>query len=318
MPQTLYVLTAITNPVRFQTRYRLFENFRRYIEACDAYGRRDTRIQLVAIECQHGDRPHVVTSSDNRFDLQLRTHHELWHKENLLNIGFSRLPSDWQYAAWIDGDVEFMRDDWAVETIEQLRHYSLVQPWSHAIDLGPHHETIQTHKGFCAGYLNRQESPALHCNWNKNYEYWHTGFAWAIRREAFDKLHNGLIDWAVLGSADHHMAWALVNQVRQSVPANISKRYMDKLVHWQDRVERHIRRNIGYVPGTLMHHWHGKKKDRKYKERWQIITENNFDPDLDLCRDWQGVWQLTNRSIGLRDDLRQYFRSRNEDSTDME
>jgi hypothetical protein len=78
-----------------------------------------------------------------------------------------------------------------------------------------------------------------------------------------------------------------------------------------------VARNIGYVPGLLIHEWHGKKKDRKYKSRWDILIEHGFDPDLDLKRDWQGVWQLTDRSPGLRDGFKAYFAARNEDSNEL-
>jgi hypothetical protein len=84
----------------------------------------------------------------------------------------------------------------------------------------------------------------------------------------------------------------------------------------QDRTERYIRRNVGYVDGLLAHHWHGRKADRRYRDRWKILVDNNYDPDLDLKRDAQGLYQLTDRCIKLRDDLRSYFRSRNEDSID--
>ncbi len=315
MNSKLYVITAITNPVRYKNRYKLFEKFKKHMKESSVCG---AEVELVTVECQHSDRDFVLTCGETKCDIQLRTNHELWHKENLLNIGISRLPQDWKYAAWLDADIEFVRPDWAIETIQGLKHYSVLQPFSHAIDLGPGYETLQVHKGFGCGYLNRQDDPGKHCNWGKGYEYWHTGFGWAIRRDAFDYLWNGLIDWAPLGSADHHMAWGLIGKIRNSVPKDISPRYLDCLLKWEDRAEKHICRNLGYVPGTILHSWHGKKKDRKYKERWDIITNNKFDPDLDLVRDWQGVWQLSNRSIGLRDDIRQYFRSRNEDSIDME
>lgn len=314
MNNKLYVITPISNQCRYQSRYRHFRNFEKHVAS--THGQAD--VEQITVECAFSDRPFEVTSPERPGDIQLRTNHELWHKENLINLGFSRLPQDWQYAAWIDADVFFERPDWALETIQQLKHYSVVQMFSHAIDLGPSYELVQTHKGFGYGYLHRKEDPSFHCKWNKEYDYWHTGFAWAIRREAFDKLWNGLIDFAVLGAADHHMAWGLVNMVRQSVPAGVGKRYLDCLLHWQSHAEKHIRRNIGYVPGVIRHHWHGKKKDRRYVDRWKIITQNQFDPDLDLKRDWQGVLQLTNRNIQLRDDIRKYFRSRNEDSIDLE
>jgi len=68
------------------------------------------------------------------------------------------------------------------------------------------------------------------------------------------------------------------------------------------------------VPGTIMHHWHGPKAARGYATRWQIMTDNQYDPHTDLKKDWQGVIRLTDKKPKLRDDCRAYFRRRNEDS----
>ena len=80
--------------------------------------------------------------------------------------------------------------------------------------------------------------------------------------------------------------------------------------------------NIGAVDGTLLHYWHGKKRLRGYNSREDILIEHAFDPRIDLHRDWQGLWQLadagTARSLALRDKFRGYFRSRNEDSIDLD
>jgi hypothetical protein len=38
-----------------------------------------------------------------------------------------------------------------------------------------------------------------------------------------------------------------------------------------------------------------------------------FDPDLDLIRDYQGLWQLSGRNPKLRDGLRAYAKMRKED-----
>ena len=66
-----------------------------------------------------------------------------------------------------------------------------------------------------------------------------------------------------------------------------------------------------------MHAWHGKKKQRKYIERWDILIRNDYVPYLDLRRDWQGLYALTDRNRQLRDDIRRYFLQRNEDSVDV-
>jgi hypothetical protein len=89
------------------------------------------------------------------------------------------------------------------------------------------------------------------------------------------------------------------------------------LLTWQDRANTHIRQNIGYMPGTIYHHWHGRKKDRRYVERWQILLKHGYDPDQDLQRDWQGLYRLSDKGLRMRADLREYFHIRNEDSTEL-
>ena len=93
--------------------------------------------------------------------------------------------------------------------------------------------------------------------------------------------------------------------------------YAEPIYLWQERAERVIQRNGGHVPGQLLHYWHGKKKDRRYKERWQILADHRFDPRRDIARDHQGLFRLAGGKPGLRDDLRRYFAARNEDSIDL-
>lgn len=85
------------------------------------------------------------------------------------------------------------------------------------------------------------------------------------------------------------MAFGLIGRMKDTMHSQLSGGYAQELMLWEGRAERHIRRNVGYVPGLLLHYWHGKKRDRRYKERWQILVGNDYDPDLDLKRDWQGL-----------------------------
>ncbi len=301
-PKKLHVIAVISNPVRYKSRYDLYEKFKAEMRA-------HSNVVLHTVEIAFGDRPFMVTKP-NKHVLQLRSYDEIWHKENMINLAVQRLPDDWEYVAWIDADVTFVNKTWVHDTLHALQHYMLVQPWQDALDMGPEGQVIQAHKSFC--YMHSIGAPR-----KKGYTFFHPGFAWACRREAWDAV-GGLIDTAVLGAGDHHMALALIGSARESVPGKIAPSYLNKIMIWQDRAEKYIRRDIGAVPGTILHSWHGKKKDRKYVERWDILTRHNFDPDLDLKEDWQGLYQLTERSIGLRDDIRRYFRARNEDSVDTE
>jgi hypothetical protein len=301
----LYVVSSIINPSRFRSRYALYRDFEKYIT--------DTGAVLYTVEAAYGDRDFAITEAANPRHIRLRTNHEVWHKENLINIGVSRLPDDWKYVAWIDADVQFARPDIVAETIHQLQHFSVVQMFAHATDLGPRHQPLRSFQGFVAQWMRQNsEVPA-------QYSVWHPGYAWACRRDAWDHL-GGLIDFAIVGSADRYMACGLIGKIAQSLSSEFVRDcpvYTEWCLEWQNRAEIYIKRNIGFVDGLLLHYFHGTKKNRGYFNRSAILWKNRFDPAKDIKRDWQGVWQLTDRKIELRDQLRAYFRSRDEDSTEV-
>ncbi len=346
IPAVLDVVAVISNPVRFKIRYSLYRAFERHMD--------NSGVRLTTVELVHGDRPFEITTSDNPRHVQLRTSSELWHKENLVNLGVQRLPSDWQYVAWIDADVTFARPDWVQETLQQLQNHPVVQLFSKIIELGPNHEPYDSEKGLVqqsfascyrhaldSGYLEsavwpcygaRKHAPAfpeefiphgaysispLTAVGQTTTEYWHTGYAWAMTREAFEGV-GGLIDRAILGAADHHMAWAMIGYGLPSVHGKATAAYRDMVMQWQSLADEHVRGNVGCVDGLVIHHFHGPKAGRRYVGRWDVIVNNHYDPNVDLKKDWQGLVALTGRNPGLRDGIMAYFRGRDEDSTSIE
>lgn len=321
--EMLHVIVPINNYVRYESRYRLFEQFQEEMLA-------NPNVQLWTVEVAFGDRRHEMTVADNPNHIQLRTHDELWHKENMINLAIARLPEDWEYVAWIDGDIRFISNlNWATETLHVLQHYKVCQLFQNAIDLGPNGETLQVHTGFAYAWINGAKNlPSLgHDPYYASNGYsgnngcpFHPGFAWAARRDAINEM-GGLFDISILGSGDFHMCMAWVGRVFDNIPEDyktIGKTYMQKLLNYQNNCERFIKRNIGYIDGTVAHEFHGKKRDRQYQSRWSILSENKFDPDKHIKKDHQGLWQLDPDQIQLRDDIRRYFRNRLEDSVDTE
>lgn len=327
MLSKLHVITVISNPVRYHSRYEHYENFKKHMEAAGAI--------LHTVEIAFGDRPFEVTGRNKRSfmdlvsgapacenpnEIQFRSFDEIWHKENMINLAIARLPQDWEYVAWIDADIMFQNPYWLTETVQQLQHHMVVQMFAEAIDLGPRHEIMQKHRGFVKAYIDGGCTFPNKKNWSyyggPSGSFAHPGYAWAARREAIDHL-GGLIDFAVLGSGDHHMACALIGEAQRTFPSQIASRYADKIIRWQDRALKYLHRDIGFVDGTISHYFHGKKADRKYQDRWSILTGNNFDPDLDLKRDWQGLYLWTDNNYKIRDAVRAYNRGRNEDSIDV-
>jgi hypothetical protein len=286
---------------------------------------------LYTVEVALRDRHFEVTQANNPRHIQLRSPNEIFYKENLTNAGISRLPSDWEYVAWIDADVQFARPDWAAETVHQLQHYQVVQLFSHALDLGPNSEPLKLFNGFMAHYCQnghpKMGNPLFEDrepNRESRYYYgddngkplYHPGYAWAARRSALSDL-GGLGDIAILGSGDHHMASALIGNVDKSYPRAIHQTYKQYWGIWQERAEQHIKRNVGFVPGTIIHYWHGAKANRRYVSKWAVLTENGFDSLRDIKYDVQGLWQWTGRNPKLQYAVRDYFGLRDEDSTEV-
>lgn len=304
----LHVVTAIFNPFRYESHYANYRRFAKHME--------ESGVILTTVEMAFGERPFVVTEADNPRHIQVRGNSVLWLKENLLNLGVQRLPHDWAYAAWIDADVTFQREGWAEETVHALQHHPIVQPWSDVHDLGPQMQTIGHHKSFGRQHAHR----ALQGTLPEGYgAYGHPGYAWAITRQAWDHV-GGLLDTCIVGSADYHMAWALLGHVDKTYalnPVSGMDGYAKRLVRWQESAVTHLRRDLGYVEGSIRHHFHGPKANRRYNERWEILTKNAFDPDLDIKKNAYGVFELTGRNIGLRDDLRAYFLARNDDANTL-
>lgn len=145
------------------------------------------------------------------------------------------------------------------------------------------------------------------------HEYPHTGYAWAATRRSIEAL-GGLFEVAAMGAGDYHMALALIGYADRSIPGKVNPSYRKHLMEWQERALRDINFNLGYIPGTIEHSWHGRKADRRYIDRWQIILEHDFDPDTDIMKNSHGVIELTCRKPKLRHDLDVYLRQRQEDA----
>ena len=290
----LAVCTIVENPLRWKSRYYNYNLFKQMVERSGA--------KLYTAEIAYGNRDWVVTSPNNYQHLQLRTNCEIWHKESALNLLFQRVVED--KIAWIDADVMFSREDWAMETVELLEHYDFLQLFSHFIPLGSDHHPSELG---CDGYIYKWKTTGIIPTKNLR-----IGYAWAARKESLSKL-GMLIDWAIIGIADYHMAASLLGCLPHSFYGMKGEEYISKCEHWSELAAKHIKQNVGYLPGILMHHWHGFIKNRKYHSKLKLLSDADYIPSLDLQRDWQGLYNLTDRNLALRQCVSSYLRQRDDD-----
>ena len=317
-----WVITPISNVARFKRRYELYHRFK---EMCECAG-----VNLLTVELALGDRQFMITDRDNPNHVQLRSVEEYWHKEVMINAGIeylAQLDPEAREAAWIDADCRPAQNPraWFEETWHELQHFEFVQMWEWILDLDYDQNPIgRAGPSFMANYI-KYGTPypeGIMDSENKSQPYavsWGSpGLAWAANISALNKIGK-LPDEAILGAGDWYLAHMLTSGLDFPAMNKYSAGYRNRFIRRQELCERWIKRDVGFVKGLVLHDFHGKKKNRKYNTREQILIENQYDPDLDLKKDSQGIYQLETwdpRQIRLRDQIRQYFRQRNEDSID--
>lgn len=332
----LWVVTAVSNPVRFKTRYALYKAFKHHIT-------HELRLNLVTVEAAFGDRDHQLTDDGlgdivltttlpngvRTIDVRVRNSTQLWLKENLWNLGAMHVPTECKYVMFCDADIRFLNNHIGTEIVHALQEYRVVQPFETAADLGPENQVMDVHRsfGWChangwdwkpqtdgkGGYYAKKPAGVHPAEAYGN--PWHPGYAMAIRRDVLDKL--SLLETGILGAGDHHMMAALIGKAALSYPSKIGDAYKRQILAWQTRASDVVRGSLGYVAGTIVHSFHGSKRDRRYVSRWDILIQHAYDADTDVYKNSKGVLELRDSKPELRDAIRRYFKQRNEDALGM-
>ncbi len=278
----------------------------------------ESGVRLTTVECAYGERDYELGDHSQIRRVRVRANSLVWNKENLLNLGIQRLPEDWKYVCTADADIKFRHASWAAHSVDALQHYRVIQPWEHCYDLGPQGQHLDCHTSLLSLWSHDKpivQGPGQSCT--NGYKFGHPGFAWCWTRQALEWV-GGLLESACLGAADHHMALGLFGKAAWSYPSYISEGYKRDVAQWEARACQHIGFRVGHLGGTIEHMWHGRKADRKYVDRWEIIRRHGFDPATDLKRNTHGVVELTGNKPLLAHDIDRYFRQRSEDANSIE
>jgi len=296
----LHVVAVISNPYLFARRYILMKEFIHRIQ------QEETNVELYIVELAYGDQQFIITDKKNKKHLQLRTECAVWHKENMINLAVKQLlPKSWKAFAWIDADIEFENDSWALDTLKVLNGCKdIVQLFSHAVDMAKDKKSMSVFNS--AGY---QKTKGLSISY-KMPNLWHPGYAWAMTRKAYDRI-GGLYDKAILGSSDNIMMLSLLGLSMHGINPESTDGYKESILEFQEKIKT---LRFGYVPGVIRHHYHGNKKNRKYQERWAILVGHNYDPNIHIKYDKNGVIVPTEHfPEQMKIDIMNYFIERNED-----
>jgi hypothetical protein len=306
MSEKLYVITVVSNPQQYKSRYRLYREFSQYMQSFQ-------NVEFYTVELAFAQRKHEVTDASNPYHIQVRGNQEFWHKENLINIGISKLPLEAKKIAWIDADIKFLNPNWVQDTLDSLDHYQFTQMFSEYIDLGPRNEILGKATSFMYTYYNKNERIVSEYGSGLKGA---TGLAWAARRSAIEAI-GGIPDFNIVGAGDWFLAYNLVNMGSAIIQDDLTPGYKMLLEKLSENCKKYIQNNVGYVDGLVVHYFHGKKSNRGYGWRESILRKHRFDPIFDLNRDAQGLYIVNPQKQEMLNELIEYFRSRDEDSTEI-
>jgi len=298
--EKLNVIAVLSNPCLYSKRYKLLKEFVKRIE------NDEENVNLFIVELIYGDQKYAVTDSNNKNHLQIKTDVPLWHKENMINLAVKYLlPADYKAFAWIDSDIEFESFTWVNDTLKLLNGYKdVVQLFSHCVDMNYDNTTLNIFNGFGYNYCRNKKYVT------KNIDYWHPGYAWAITRTAYEKI-GGLFDKGVLGSGDNIMALSFINSCKLINNINYSKDYSNSMMEYQSKVKG---LRLGHIPGVIRHHYHGTKQNRRYTERWKILINHKYSPNVHITYDSTGIIIPTDKMTEeFKNDIMKYFIERKED-----
>jgi hypothetical protein len=303
----LWVVTAYFNPAGFRSKRRNFELFQEGIAAAG--------IPLLTVECALGDREFELPPGQGIRRVSGRD--VMWQKERLLNIAIAELPEACRKVAWLDADLLFENPGWAPAAAAMLDEFPVVQLFDRAVRL-PRGATEddgrgESYSGFAA-VCARDPQRLLSGDFTT---HGHSGFAWAARREVL--AGRGLYDACIAGSGDHMMAHAFGGDWTSACVDRIigaANRHRTYFADWCRAVYPRVRARVGFVPGAVLHLWHGEVADRRYVDRNRELAGFGFDPATDFRVGDSGCWEWASKKPKLHRWAADYFGRRREDGND--
>jgi hypothetical protein len=300
--QTLHVICTVSNPCNYSRRYVLAQEFIRRMSS-------EPNVALYVTEVIYPVLPNQqfrLTDPQNPRHSQLLGAMPLWSKENCINYTIQqKLPVEWKAVSWIDADVMFDNTLWVQETLQALSCADIVQLFAHCVDMDVSGSAMNVFQGSMYQYVRGlKRGLGIH--------YWHPGYAWACTRSAYQRM-GGLYDASILGSGDDHLMRSLIGEESwiTSVHGNSSDDYRETVCAFAKRCHGLC---VGYVPGTIHHFFHGSKQKRKYRERWEILVQHQYQPSVHILKDAHGLNMMTPEfPLQMAVDILQYFLDRKED-----
>lgn len=292
-------ITCYYNPCGYQ---RLQENYLRFEEGLESVG-----LPLYKVELAFDDQPFWKRLDA---DLKIRGSQRnlMWQKERLLNLLIKQLPEDVDAIAWIDADILFLNKHWVDGMLSTLKNHNVVQLWEDSHHLLPDGNLSHYKRSTAWAY---SQSPATFTDFRVS----HPGYAWAARADWLrERL---LLDNCPTGGGDSLVLKGLVED-ELPIESYVSEGWRISIQEWAGTTRQLTRGSLGYVPGAILHLYHGSVENRRYMQRWKYLTDHNYDPHTDIEIDPEnGLLRWTDFALKTKPEMVKlvagYFAERRED-----
>lgn len=239
--------------------------------------------------------PHQQFFIDDSIKFKIDYTQILWQKERALNLLLTYLPRSTDTIVWIDADIILHNRNILRDIDQTLGRFPVAQIFERVYEKSSNksHNNIS----FAKNYIE-----------NTTVEWPAIGFGWAMRKEV---LNNGFFDLDIVGNGDNLqlLSWLGLwdHQMISVLTPHLKKEYLLWAINSYNEVNGHI----GCIKGDIEHMYHGTQANRRYWDRNSILINNQYNPNLDLDYDKNGLFKIKNYYI--QQELQQYFISRQDD-----
>ncbi len=306
---SLWAITSYFNPVGYRRRLANYRVFRRHLA-----------VPLVTVELAF-DGPFHLRPDDAEILIQRRGGAVLWQKERLLNVALTALPDSCAKVAWVDCDIVFADKDWVGRASAALDEVPLVHlfherhevPRDTVLDPSGAWEAYPTSESVVYRVATGDAAPGeVYVQGNPQTSRSSAGLAWASRRDVLEE--HGLYDAFIVGGGDRAILCAALGEFsRLALAADMNAPRAEHYFSWARPYFDRIRGAVSYIPGHVLHLWHGDLAERRQRDRHRQLAQFDFDPFTDLALAPSGAWRWSSDKRDLHAFVQRYFESRNED-----
>jgi hypothetical protein len=285
-----HVVTLHSNPCRYE---RPEANYWTFRDALPSY------VHLHTIEVSYDGEFRIPDA----VHVQAGPEHLLWQKEAALRWMIRQLPASADVVSWCDADVLFDHPDCFDEAAARIRagEYVVAQPYSRCIRLEIDGGIQRDQFSFAAVRLGGAPTDSRHPS---------PGLCWTAARDVADRLF--IRDCA--GGADATMAHTWAGEFTTGRFQTMNREWRRGILRRGVWHYRRVQGRIGFVDGIARHLWHGEMQHRQYRERHQVMVDQQYDPDADVAIDpSNGLLRWASNKPALHRYLQELFERRRED-----